>query len=293
MRDGLSLLDQTIAYVGDGAAHRARSTADVLGIADRQLLVELADGGARSRRRGARCASSRGRPTAASTWGSSGASFLGFLRDLEVVASVKPVPGVELADLIDATPEEIDEVEALAERAGAGLVTVLFDRWARAVDEASRLPTPRLLFEMAAIDLCAAEPLVPLGDLLQRLDELEGRLRGGAPGRPPLAATGGGSAPAPGVRRAEVEPAPAGPRAWGAPSAPAPAAPAARRAGRRAATAAAPRAGRAPRRCRARARAAGQLRRGLAARAGGLREEERRWAAMLAHADVVSLAAGR
>jgi DNA polymerase III subunit gamma/tau len=97
-------------------------------------------------------------------------------------------------------------------------VTVLFDRWARAVDEASRLPTPRLLYEMAAIDLCAAEPMVPLGDLLQRLDDLEGRLR--APG-----ARGGGSAPAPSAppiaKSATAKP-PAGPRAWGAPASPSP-----------------------------------------------------------------------
>ena len=146
---------------------------------------------------------------------------------------MKPAPGVELADLIDATPEEIDEARGLAERAGAGLGTVLFDRWARAVDEASQLPTPRLLYEMAAIDLCAAEPMVPLGDLLQRLDDLEGRLRGARP--VPVTGAGGGSAgPAPGTTVPKAKPAASGPRAWGAPPAaaapatmtPAPAAPA-------------------------------------------------------------------
>ena len=182
VRDGLSLLDQTIAYVGTERL-TAEVTADVLGIADRQLLVALTvavldrDPGA-ALRLIARAAD-RGVDL-----GQLGRSFLGFLRDLEVVASVKPAPGVELADLLDATPEEIDEVRALAERAGPGLVTVLFNCWARAVDEASRLPTPRLLYEMAAIDLCAAEPMVPLGDLLQRLDDLEGRLRGARPAPP-------------------------------------------------------------------------------------------------------------
>ncbi len=208
VRDGLSLLDQTIAYVGTERL-TAEVTADVLGIADRQLLVALTvavldhDPGA-ALRLIARAAD-RGVDL-----GQLGRSFLGFLRDLEVVASVKPAPGVELADLLDATPEEIEEVRGLAERAGAGLVTVLFDRWARAVDEASRLPTPRILYEMAAIDLCAAEPMVPLGDLLQRLDDLEGRLRG-AP-----SAGGGGSAPTPSVPPKGKPPAP-GPRAWGAP----------------------------------------------------------------------------
>ncbi len=221
VRDGLSLLDQTIAYVGTERL-TAEVTADVLGIADRQLLVGLTvavldrDPGA-ALRLIARAAD-RGVDL-----GQLGRSFLGFLRDLEVVASVKPVPGVELADLLDATPEEIDEVRALAERAGPGLVTVLFDRWARAVDEASRLPTPRLLYEMAAIDLCAAEPMVPLGDLLQRLDDLEGRLRGARSAPVP---GGGGSAPAPGApppaKSATAKPPGPGPRAWGTPASPAP-----------------------------------------------------------------------
>ena len=110
--------------------------------------------------------------------------------------------GTDVADLVDATPEEIEEARALAGRAAPGLFTVLFDRWARAVDEATRLPAPRLLFEMAALDLCAAEPMVPLGDLLQRLDDMEGRLRGAprAPGAPAPSAP-----PATGRRRQPAE----------------------------------------------------------------------------------------
>ena len=209
VRDGLSLLDQTIAYVGTERL-TAEVTADVLGIADRQLLVALTvavldrDPGA-ALRLIARAAD-RGVDL-----GQLGRSFLGFLRDLEVVSSVKPVPGVELADLLDATPEEIDEVRALAERAGAGLVTVLFDRWARAVDEASRLPTPRLLYEMAAIDLCAAEPMVPLGDLPQAPLQLVEALQQKAP-----SGGGGGSAPTPSAPPKGKPPAP-GPHAWGSP----------------------------------------------------------------------------
>ncbi len=215
VRDGLSLLDQTIAYVGTERL-TAEVTADVLGVADRQLLVGLA-GAALDRDPGTALRLIARAADRGVDLGQLGRSFLGFLRDLEVVASVKPVPGVELGDLIDATPEEMDEVRALAERAGPGLVTVLFDRWARAVDEASRLPTPRLCYEMAAIDLCAAEPMVPLGDLLQRLDDLEGRLRGARPAS--VAGPGGsGQAPPPAPPKAKPTPA-AGPRSWGAPSA--------------------------------------------------------------------------
>jgi len=225
VRDGLSLLDQAIAYVAPETL-TAEVTADVLGVADRRLLVELAgaalDRDAATALRLIARAADRG-----VDFGELGRSFLGFLRDLEVIARVSGAKGTDVADLIDATPEEIEEARALAGRAAAGLFPVLFDRWARAVDEASRLPAPRLLFEMAALDLCAAEPMVPLGDLLQRLDDLEARLRGAprppsapAPGAPPAPAGGGSRPKAPSGQRSWAAP-PAAPSEASAPAAPA------------------------------------------------------------------------
>jgi len=114
----------------------------VLGIADRRLLVELAtavvDRDAASALRLVARAADRGVDL-----GELGRSFLGFLRDLEVVTRVKETGGVGIADLVDATAEEIEETKALAARTPPGLVSVLFDRWARAVDEASRMQTPQ------------------------------------------------------------------------------------------------------------------------------------------------------
>ncbi|MDB4983018.1 MAG: polymerase subunit gamma and tau, partial [Myxococcales bacterium] len=112
--------------------------------------------------------------------------------------------------------------QALAAKAPAGLFPALFDRWARAVDEAGKSQTPRLLFEMAAVDLAAAEPLVPIGDLLERLDALEVRLAGGGGGAP----AGRANTPVvPGVppasRASSVPAAPAseGARSWATPPA--------------------------------------------------------------------------
>ncbi|HEY7371611.1 MAG TPA: DNA polymerase III subunit gamma/tau [Polyangia bacterium] len=223
VRDALSLLDQAIAYVAPETL-TAEVTAEVLGVADRRLLVELA-GAALDRDAGAALRLVARAADRGVDFGELGRSFLGFLRDLEVIARVSGGQGgqggqggkgaVDVADLIDATAEEIEEARAIAGRAAPGLFPVMFDRWARAVDEASRLPTPRLLFEMAALDLCAAEPMIPLGDLLQRLDELEGRLRGAprAPGTPappaPPAPAGSGGRPK----------APSGQRSWAAPAA--------------------------------------------------------------------------
>jgi DNA polymerase-3 subunit gamma/tau len=129
-------------------------------------------------------------------------SFLGLLHDLEIVSLVP-----DAADLIDATPEEIAEAKKLVQNAPRGLVTSLFERWARAVEEAARSQTPRLIVEMALVDLCFAEPLLPLGDLLDRLGKLEARLAGGTAAPPPAPR---GSDPRP--RLAIVPPAPpAGP----------------------------------------------------------------------------------
>jgi DNA polymerase-3 subunit gamma/tau len=217
VRDGLSLLDQVIAYVGDGKLTRD-VVADVLGVADRRLLVELA-GCVLARDPAATLRLLARAADGGVDLGQLSRAFLGFLRDLEVAARVK-----DAADLVDATPDELKELEALAAQAAPGVTPVLFDRWARLVDEASKSQTPRLLVEMAAVDLCAAEPLLPIGDLLERLDELEARLSGGAPA-PRAGGTGGGSSrPAPPAASS------AAPRSWAtppaagtAPSAPAPA----------------------------------------------------------------------
>jgi DNA polymerase III subunit gamma/tau len=177
VRDGLSLLDQVLAYVGKETITRER-VAEVLGVADRSLLFQMADS-----------VLGRDVATALHTLGRAvdhgvdlvqlARSFLGLLHDLEIVALV-----ADAADVLDASAEEIAEAKKLAEKAPRGLVTALFDRWARAVEDAARSQTPRLIIEMALTDLCFAEPLLPLGDLLERLGKLEARLGGVGPAVP-------------------------------------------------------------------------------------------------------------
>jgi DNA polymerase-3 subunit gamma/tau len=179
-RDALSLLDQVIAYVGEGERITRAIAAEVLGVADQRLLVELA--GAALAGNAAEVLRTLARAADAGLdLGQLAKSFLAFLRDLEVARRV-PDP----ADLIDATADELAEIRGLAGRAEERVLGVMFDRWARAVDEASRSSAPRLIYEMALVDLCYAEPLEPLGDLLERLEDLEARLSGHAPagGRP-------------------------------------------------------------------------------------------------------------
>jgi DNA polymerase III subunit gamma/tau len=217
VRDALSLLDQVIAYVGDAPLSHER-VVEVLGVADRRLLVRLYQ-------------AVLGRDPALALRALAGEvdrgvdlvqlsrAFLGFLHDVEISGLVP-----DAADLVDATAEELTEARALAQQAPRGLLGSLFDRWARAVEEAGRSQTPRLILEMALVDLCFTEPLVPLGDLLKRLEDLEGRLLDGP---------GGGGGPGPGAGpKTRLEPAarrsgPSSP-SWGGASAhhtPAPPAP--------------------------------------------------------------------
>ncbi|MDX2021453.1 MAG: DNA polymerase III subunit gamma/tau [Deltaproteobacteria bacterium] len=195
VRDALSLLDQVIAFVGDEAITAERA-ASVLGLADNRLLFSLgtavlAKDVALAVRTLAH-ALDRGVDLV-----SLSRNFLTFLHDLEMVALLS-----HPEDVVDLTGEEIVEAKALAKQLTPGLIQTLFERWARAVEEGGKSPSARLVYEMALVDLCLAEPLLPLGDLLGRLEGLETRLAGGAP--PPA-----GGPPAPGRRpTAPAEPAP-------------------------------------------------------------------------------------
>jgi len=72
-------------------------------------------------------------------------------------------------------------------------VTQMFDRMLRCCDELGKTLQPRLVLDCALIDVATIEPLIPLGDLLERLGELEGRLAGkGAVRALPQRSGGGG-----------------------------------------------------------------------------------------------------
>ncbi len=174
VRDSLSLLDQVVAYVGSDTLTRQR-VADVLGVADRRLLFQVAET-VLARDVAAVLRMVAGAVDRGMDLGQFSRAFLGYLHDLEIIALVP-----DAADLVDASPEELAESKALVAKVHKGMFTTMFDRWARAVDEAARSQTPRLVLEMALVDLCQAEPLLPLGDLLERLDRLEARVASGAP----------------------------------------------------------------------------------------------------------------
>jgi DNA polymerase-3 subunit gamma/tau len=172
VRDALSLCDQLISYVGDANAMTERHVAEVLGVADRSLtrtLVRaLAEGDAGAALAAVEAAIERGVDEVQLA-----RAIVRYLRDLSVL---QVAPGRR--SLVDATDEEL---EALAAEAGAldrSRVTQMFERMLRCCDELGKTLQPRLVLDCALIDVATIEPLVPLGDLLARLSELEGRLAG-------------------------------------------------------------------------------------------------------------------
>jgi len=185
VRDALSLCDQIISYVGDAAITEAH-VAEVLGVADRTLtrtlVRSLATGDAGAALGAVEAAIERGVDEVQLA-----RAIVRYLRDLSVlqVAPNKP-------ELVDASDEERAELVSEAASTDRSRVTQMFERMLRCCDELGKTLQPRLVLDCALIDVATVEPLVPLGDLIDRLGELEARLAGQGV-RPPGGGGGGGA----------------------------------------------------------------------------------------------------
>jgi DNA polymerase III subunit gamma/tau len=205
VRDALSLCDQIISYVGDATISEAH-VAEVLGVADRSLtrtlVKSLATGDAGAALAAVESAIERGVDEVQLA-----RAIVRYLRDLAVL-QVAP----NRHELIDASDEERAELSAEAAEIDRTRVTQMFDRMLRCCDELGKTLQPRLVLDCALIDVATIEPLVPLGDLIDRLGDLEARIAKGG-GQRSAPSGSGGSRPAP---RAPVSPTvPATPAAKG------------------------------------------------------------------------------
>src|SRR5258706_4960955 len=177
VRDALSLCDQIISYVGQGKIE-ANQSAQVLGVADRSLtrgmVRALATGDAGAALAAVEAAIERGVDEVQLA-----RAIVRYLRDLAVL-QVAP----DRTELIDASDEERAELRTESAELDRTRVTQMFDRMLRCCDELGKTLQPRLVLDCALIDVATTEPLVPLGDLLSRLGDLESRVRSGAPAAP-------------------------------------------------------------------------------------------------------------
>ena len=185
VRDSLSLCDQIISYVGAGGI-REVDVAEVLGVADRSLtrslVMSLATGDARSALEAVDAAVERGVDEVQLA-----RAIVRYLRDL-AVAQVAP----DSETLVEGSEEERRELAEQAKSLDRSRVAQMFDRMVRACNDLGRTQQPRLVLDLALIDVAALEPIVPIADLLARLGELERGLGGGGPGGGWNGGSGGG-----------------------------------------------------------------------------------------------------
>jgi DNA polymerase-3 subunit gamma/tau len=194
MRDGMSLLDQAIAWGGDKLV--GSEVSRVLGVAARSVIHQIAKGlleGDASACLGIVAdLSDQGYDVVQVARG-----ILAELRDL-VVAKVCREPD-RLLDLAD---EENAEVKALAASADADDLLRLHHGFSTPFDDMTKSADVRAALEMLLVRLARRPPLVPMDDLVARLAELEHRLSSGGPGpQGPSRAAGGGSAGGSGASR--------------------------------------------------------------------------------------------
>lgn len=186
VRDALSLCDQVISYVGSNDITET-AVAEVLGVADRALtrtlVSALAEGDAGTALEAVAQAVERGVGEVQLA-----RAIVRYLRDLAVA---QVAPGSE--SLIDGSAEERAEIVEQARSLERPRVTQMFDRMVRACDDLGQTQQPRLILDLALIDVAALEPLVPLGDLFNRLADLERHLGGGGGRSGPPNRSGGSS----------------------------------------------------------------------------------------------------
>jgi len=191
VRDSLTLLDQVVAFADDPRKVTEAEVRGLLGRADQAAVAELVDAiidrnPAELMKRFDALITSGHDVTVLSM------QVLEHLRNLTVL-SVCQTREV----LPDATDAEIDAMNGQIKRADGAWLGQLFDRFSRVVDRLQTSRVQRMLVEMGLLDLASSEPVVPLGDLVDRLQALGGRGGGGGGGSTSGRAPGGRGGPAP------------------------------------------------------------------------------------------------
>ena len=190
MRDALSLMDQVLSFVGQGAPITAQACVDALGIIDRRTVVDLTE--SILHRQGERAlalvreASSRGFDLK-----ELGGELLTELRHLTVAQVVK-----EPGPVIDLPAHEVEAVKVRARLVSSEELHRLFSTLMTRLDGLSKSGEPLLTMEMAVLALCLSPP----AQNLQTVADLVARLEAAAGGAPLPPATpvpqGGGHVPA-------------------------------------------------------------------------------------------------
>jgi len=169
MRDSQSLLDQVIAFGGERVD--TDQVADLLGLVDRGLLYGFLEGLVQGKPEDCLDAIAQvydyGHEISQFT-----TELLELLRNAALVA-LSPSARKHL----DLPQEEIRRLEQVVQGVDAQTISRWFQVLLKVHDEVSRSPRPRLVLEMAVARVVAVRPLIPVDTLLERIEDLERRLR--------------------------------------------------------------------------------------------------------------------
>ncbi len=182
MRDSQSLLDQAISYgLSETKEERVisdKAVVDALGLLDRNVLFEMLEGlvsGAPDR-----CLAAIERVY---EFGFELSEFTAeMLELLRNAAFVRLSPGAR--KFIDAAPDEMERLDAITRDVDSEVLSRLFSAMLEVHDQVSRASRPRVVLEMAVARLASTRPVQPVATLVNRLEDLERRLRqsGGSAG---------------------------------------------------------------------------------------------------------------
>ena len=171
MRDSLSTLDQVLAFCGENVTDE--EVIALLGVVDRRLLLETS---AAVLARDSRVLLDIVRRV--DDFGYNMRVFCQELIDhFRAITLLKAVG--ERADLSDLAAAELQEIGVQAREADLVDLQRHMTILLKADSEMAQSAFPRLILEMALIRMATLAPVVPVGDLLERLKVLEGKLGGG------------------------------------------------------------------------------------------------------------------
>lgn len=171
MRDAISLLDQVMSCSDASITHE--QLLEILGVVDRKYLFDLAGS-----------VLSGDLPAALDLMDDIYdrghdlkklyADLLEHFRNLLVVKMGKMVD-----KLVDLPKHEIDQIEAQARQQSAAGLNQIFDLLFREEASLRLAAQPKLAFEMALIRLFQLQPVLPIDDLIDKLDHLRQEFAGG------------------------------------------------------------------------------------------------------------------
>lgn len=164
VRDGLSLLDQMFSFAGDTISDA--DVVQVLGLVDRQVFADLARALLAGDLAGclALFEKSHGAGMDMKRFAS---DLLGFFRALLVVKTM-----ARPEELLDVSDTELADLKEIGAAGSLQTLYLYFTLLLKGVEEMQYSSRPRMALEMAFIRASQAGQVVPVGDLLDRLEGL-------------------------------------------------------------------------------------------------------------------------